>query len=106
MSQNRELKKKYLAHWKQHQIMERKYDIGLSLRYGPNQRRCEFRESFMDPKVLQKALKERMFIICVKQLSNYKREYTLLTNKGTIYYVIIGQLNYCSCYRFVGVGSF
>eukprot|EP01084_Bolivina_argentea_P289158 496462_1 len=87
--------KKYLQSYNEHQLMERKYGI-----FPPNERRCKVRNSFMDKNALMKACSEKIRCIGEKQIGPHEREYTICSAKGDIYYVIIGEMNYCTCHRF------
>eukprot|EP01084_Bolivina_argentea_P313088 542151_1 len=76
------------------------YDELLYLlkKYPADERRCTYRTSFMDNNALKKACSEQFTIIKIREIFDHEREYVIATATGTIYYVTIGTLNYCTCY--------
>eukprot|EP00483_Globobulimina_turgida_P005723 UN05733 len=93
-----ERSKKYFESFNAFLVLERKHEL-----YPPmtqHTRRCEQRDSFIDPNALTKACKETIYFIGVRQISETDREYIICSSKGDIYFVTIGTLNYCTCFRY------
>eukprot|EP01083_Nonionella_stella_P022327 61791_1 len=91
--------KQYLKSYADHEKLMQKY-------FGSEKRKTPYKTSFDNDKVLKKGLQAKCRIIRVNTLSNTAKEFIILssTSKNIVYFVIIGEIHFCTCYEHANKG--